>query len=162
MPSSGEVVVSYARLTCGLIPCTLKLRSSSIYFWIGVLFNFPTKFRSSSIFQRIEVVFHFPKNWGRLSFAKKLRSSSNLGPELRLYSIFQKYWGCLPFSKELRSSSIFQIIEVVFHLPKSWGRLPIGVLIYSCQVTWSRFTEKCWKIYFPGRGVVVGVGGWLD
>ena len=34
------------------------------------------------------------------------------------------YCGCLPFTLKLRSSSIYLKIEVVFQLPKNWGRLP--------------------------------------
>ena len=69
----------------GRLPFSYKLRSSSIYLKIGVVFNLAKYCRSSSIYLNIEVVFHFAKNEGRLPFSK--------------------IWGRLPFAKNLRSSS---------------------------------------------------------
>ena len=47
-------------------------------------------------------------------------------PVLKVWSClpFTNKWSCLPFAKNLSSSSIYKNIEVVFHLPKNWGRLP--------------------------------------
>jgi hypothetical protein len=60
-----------------------------------------------------DVLFYSPKNWGLLSFMKKVKLSSikkngGLLP-------FTKKWGHLPFTKKLRSSSVYKEMVVVFH-----------------------------------------------
>ena len=49
---------------------------------------------------------HLLKYWGRLSFAKILRSSS-ICQNIKVVFNLSKYWGCLQFAKILSSSSIF-------------------------------------------------------
>ena len=63
---------------------------------------------------------------------------------------FQKDWGRLPFSKKLRSSSIFRKIEVVFHFQKNWCRLPYFTLVgwnnvaYQKSASWvAESSNRC-------------------
>ena len=70
---------------------------------------------------------------------------------MRSSSICLRNWGSFYFPNKLKLSSICR---------KNWGCVPIWVLIYSCRVTWSTFTEKCWKINFIWCGCV-GVGAGL-
>ena len=71
---------------------------------------------------KIKVVYYLHKSWGRIPSIKRC---SHLP--------FTNNCGHLLFTKDLRLSSIYQKVEVIFHLQKScghppftksWGRLP--------------------------------------
>jgi hypothetical protein len=108
--------------------------------------------RSSSIFEKIEVVFHFWKNWGRLPFLKKLRSSRQ-EEEQQLLNLKKMQFGhkCrhenswrhgrhasgtigrkMKFGSFLIIASIYDYITASFsgitsilRLPKSWNSLNV-------------------------------------
>ena len=82
--------------------------------------------------------YRFFKSWNSqksLSIYKLIHLHQDLNLNLLHYAIAAiaaKNWGCLPFPKKLRSSS-------------------------NCELTWSTFTEICWKINFPGGWVCAGL-----
>jgi hypothetical protein len=105
------------------------------------------------MFLKHAIVFLLNWNWGCLPFCHSIEVVFH----------FAKKGGRPPFCQKLRLSSILQKIEVVFQFQTNWGRLPFDKRIRSsfnsCELTRSTFTDKCWKINFPGWGG--WVGGWV-
>ena len=79
------------------------------------------------------------KEGGKYSHSRHLLMSSSITGE----KVVTRHEKCSETSK----CTIFYVLNF-----RNGGRLPIWVLIYSCNLTWTTFTEKCWKINFHGFG----------
>ena len=129
-----------------------RCQNHCFYFWFFLVFYH---------FQKNWGCLLFKKNWGRLPFWKINKivfqfktGSSCFKRQLRLYYIFKQNWGHLSFLKELRLSSIFNNIEVVFHISSSW----VEIRMYTKNQL-PRLPETAWIVMGPS--VVVWCGGFL-